>query len=145
MKVFLEKKIDCNVDVMKSVVMDVVHYPEFINLCRKVVAFEGINGNKYYDIDVGYGIISSKVICKVSHSGNDIFFSGESKILSKMNGKWSISGDKAHTNAYFELDISFKNPILDKLFESKKEMLSSYIVNLFISRAMQCEKDFVKD
>lgn len=144
MRVFLEKKISCDVNIMKSVIVDVVFYPDFINLCRKVIVLEdGVD--KSYDIDVGYGIISAKVVCNVWNSGDNIFFSGESKILNKMNGKWSISGDKTHTNVSFELDISFKNPILDKLFESKKEMLSSYIVNLFISRTIECGKNYVMD
>jgi ribosome-associated toxin RatA of RatAB toxin-antitoxin module len=137
MKVFLEKGIECNVNIMRSVVADVESYPKFINLCKNVITLDKSDDGRVYDIDVGYGIISSKVVCRVLISGDDIIFSGESKILDHMKGMWSIVGNETRTNASFELDITFKNPILNKLFESKKQMLSYYIVDLFVSRAMK--------
>ncbi|MFT3998347.1 MAG: type II toxin-antitoxin system RatA family toxin, partial [Asticcacaulis sp.] len=127
-----------------AMVSDVKRYPEFIPWITALRAYnQTMPAEGVYvfdaDVSVGYKMLSERFSTRVTRRADD--FSLHMGLLrgplKKLNGHWHFTETPAGTKVAFDMDMDFKNPILNAMLKANLNIAVSKLMSVFEARAKQ--------
>ncbi|ESQ78107.1 type II toxin-antitoxin system RatA family toxin [Asticcacaulis sp. YBE204] len=127
-----------------DMVSDVQKYPEFIPWITALRAYNmtaPADGVKVFDADVsvGYKMFSERFSTRVTSRADDLslhmgLLRGP---LKRLNGQWKFSDVAGGTRVDFNMDMDFRNPLLNAVLKANLNIAVSKLMSVFEARAKQ--------
>lgn len=127
-----------------AMVSDVTKYPDFIPWITALRAYnmttpaEGVHVFDA-DVSVGYKMLSERFSTRVTRRAADLslhmgLLRGP---LRKLNGHWHFTEVAGGTRVDFDMDMDFKNPILNAMLKANLNIAVNRLMGTFEARAKQ--------
>ncbi|ESQ75446.1 type II toxin-antitoxin system RatA family toxin [Asticcacaulis sp. AC402] len=127
-----------------EMVGDVERYPDFIPWITRLHAYnhqQAGEGAARFDADVsvGFKMLQEKFSTRVTRNGPDMtvdmnLIRGPFK---EMDGRWTFTAAEGGTRIDFDMDMAFKNPVLNALFKANFNIAVNRLIAIFEHRARQ--------
>jgi len=127
-----------------QMVSDVQKYPDFVPWITSLRTYNQTSpseGEHVFDADVGIGfrMLSERFSTRVTRRSSDLsLHMGLLKgPLKRLNGQWKFTSLHNGTRIDFDMDMDFKNPILNAMLKANLHLAVSKIMSVFENRARE--------
>lgn len=138
------KTVPYSIDLVKSVILDVESYPDFLPWCKKAIILEQQENEIIAQLTINFKKFEESYISKITviHEDsnvtiNSIAISGPFKWL---NSSWQLKKQNLATNIYFFIDFQLKSQILDIIMDIMFHNVTKQIIRAFEDRLKKLHK-----
>jgi coenzyme Q-binding protein COQ10 len=127
-----------------DMVSDVTKYPDFIPWITALRAYNATTPSEGVhvfdaDVSVGYKMLSERFSTRVTRRADDLslhmgLLRGP---LRKLNGRWHFTEVAGGTRVDFDMDMDFRNPILNAMLKANLNIAVNRLMSVFEARAKQ--------
>ncbi|MDC7681817.1 SRPBCC family protein [Asticcacaulis sp. BYS171W] len=140
----LERVLPYAAEDLWAMVSDVQAYPSFIPWITALRAYNRTTpatGVEVFDADVsvGFKMLSERFSTRVTRKADDLslhmgLLRGP---LKRLNGEWKFTEVAGGTRVDFNMDMDFKNPLLNAVLKANLNIAISKLMSVFEARAKQ--------
>lgn len=120
---------------LKSMVLDIERYPEFLPWCRAARITERHAEYFLGELVISFNHLTERYTSKVSCAGNEIHVELVKGPFKQLTNHWRFEPTATGSNIHFHLEFEFKSKILDTLMGGMFTRATEKMVAAFSERA----------